>query len=1186
MFDYRCGLVLKAAALLIALNVAPSVWADPVTFRGAVLLSDGKPAAGARVINEIEDPVTGYDLKETTTDAAGKFVLTVEGSVGGAVAALLPGHPLALAAATPGEEITIRFGARSAALTGTVCDQQGKPVAGAQVAASLVQEHAPILSFLLARATGYLLQATTGADGRFSIPDLPPSANVRWVASAPGLAQRLDQVEVGNGDISITLPPEVTVSGRVTCEGKPVPGVCLTCWGSAWRLAVVTGPDGAYRLEHLSGTTGIEFQAVPAGYAAPLFPRLKLHPGDHITGQDFALTPGALLTGKVTVAGTGAPVAGARISCEVRGSNQGGNRCSAQTDATGVYYLHIAPGHGELSTQGAPPDRTYWVGSPDKREVDVAEGVTKQGLDFTLAPPPAVHGQVLRPDGQPAVGARVYLVAGGWAASRRAAVADAAGKFTIELGVDSYTGGNIPGARFQDPLTCVAALPGCALACASAGQNEPVTLHLGANPLAFSGTITDTQGRPLAGVDIGVPYLKLGVPPTDYNVQSVPLSPLTTGADGRFSLPDLPPGTQVMYDLSVAGYTDTHGYALAGTPDFKIVLSPEATISGKITAGGKPLPGVKLWCTGTNQAGGNQNRRAITAADGTYHLYRLGAGQVIVSVDSGWIPPQWSVPFPVQLPLEAGQQLTGQDFVLTPGALLTGKITEAGTGKPVSMVRIEAQLQALPGAQAPPPYWHQYLSPETWTDDNGAFRFRLPAGKWELRPDLTPATRIVEAAEGDQKEGLDFTLALTPPPPHVKGQVLLPDGAPAAGVTVGMSDQYGFWDNPEYQRQRFSTRTGPDGSYDLEVGSRWSEGDHEDAAVVAMKPDQGLIGWAPVRNPALPLEVRLVPGAYLTTQVSDPQDRPLAGVHFPARWSTGDDLSPRITVPEAVSDEQGHVRVGPFPAGQVELHLGEADAPYVVDDAWVQMEENPPVVAAGEQHALPPLHLDRRGRTVSGSVVDADGRPVAGALVECADNPRLAARTDEHGLFTLTGLALHGALSLAAVHPTQDLFAAQTVVPAHEDHPRLVLQPLGDIKGQVVDVKGKPLPGAGVVLSGEHVRWREPVALVLQLQQAVGRPLSAGAPRPDNGQWLLTDAHGRWQIDGVIAGPAYTLRLWSPDAPGDEGHTWIDYPNIQIKPGELIDTGPLVFKPQPEEGEAGPFPPLPGPGAAGPAPKG
>jgi hypothetical protein len=444
----------------------------------------------------------------------------------------------------------------------------------------------------------------------------------------------------------------------------------------------------------------------------------------------------------------------------------------------------------------------------------------------------------------------------------------------------------------------------------------------------------------------------------------------------------------------------------------------------------------------------------------------------------------------------------------------------------------------------------------------------------------TPA-QTIEIAEGDEKNGLDFTVGS---PPRARGRVLWPDGTPAAGVLVDLSGMH--LPTGRTGAPRVPQRTGPDGKFKLGLGLQ--EGvltGNRPLAVVATEAERGLAGYAVLADPALLLEIQLAPAAFLTVQASDPRGQPVAGVHLYGQWQTGGDNSPLLHLLEMVSDAQGHVRIGPLPAGQVWLTVSGYDEYYMGDKGW-PAADGWLKLTAGEQ-ALPPLRIDRRGLSVSGSVVDGEGRPVAGAVVAWGES---SARTDDHGRFTLSGLPLRGSVFLTAVHPTQELFAGQRAEPGHGEGPPLVLQPLGNLQGQVVNAEGKPLSGVNLTIvpeGGTTMFSAGLPELLAQLRQAAGRPRLVATTNGRVEPGGVTDEAGRWRLEGLIAGAFYTVRVQYA-FPGAAFFSDGAYPPVQVKPGGTTDAGQLVFKPQAQPGQeqAAPAPPRPAGGAAGPPPRG
>ena len=93
------------------------------------------------------------------------------------------------------------------------------------------------------------------------------------------------------------------------------------------------------------------------------------------------------------------------------------------------------------------------------------------------------------------------------------------------------------------------------------------------------------------------------------------------------------------------------------------------------------------------------------------------------------------------------------------------------------------------------------------------------------------------------------------------------------------------------------------------------------------------------------------------------------------------------------------------------------------------------------------------GRSVKGWVGDAQQQPVAGALV-CSSWSDVSTRTNDQGLFEITGLRVAGDVWLIAVHPLKSLFAAEKLDPDWGYEPGLILKPTGSASGRIVDAQG------------------------------------------------------------------------------------------------------------------------------------
>jgi hypothetical protein len=151
------------------------------------------------------------------------------------------------------------------------------------------------------------------------------------------------------------------------------------------------------------------------------------------------------------------------------------------------------------------------------------------------------------------------------------------------------------------------------------------------------------------------------------------------------------------------------------------------------------------------------------------------------------------------------------------------------------------------------------------------------------------------------------------------------------------------------------------------------------------------------------------------------------------------------------------------------------------------------------------------GRTLAGSLVDANGRPVRGATawgLKLGNTPRGAARTGEHILeteeFTATGLDRHQPCTLSFHHRGRKLIGQVAVRPEDKGPLTVRLQPWGTLTGRLVNAEGKPL--AGVKMHLEYPNSPD---------TGMRPPLQA----------FSTGRDGRFRVEGLLPGLKHELIL-------------------------------------------------------------
>ena len=149
-----------------------------------------------------------------------------------------------------------------------------------------------------------------------------------------------------------------SISGKVTIEGKPAPGVTVRIQKSdeQWDTnkppaTVTTDADGIFKLEKLLAAQYIITPSVP-GYYNPQKKNewqegitINLSDGEQASGQDFALKRGAVVTGRLFDANGRAIIEQQVVLKKIGGSKAQTIQCTELSDDRGVYRCYgLEPG--------------------------------------------------------------------------------------------------------------------------------------------------------------------------------------------------------------------------------------------------------------------------------------------------------------------------------------------------------------------------------------------------------------------------------------------------------------------------------------------------------------------------------------------------------------------------------------------------------------------------------------------------------------------------------------------------------------------------------------------------------------------------------------------------------------------------------------------------------------------------
>jgi len=230
--------------------------------------------------------------------------------------------------------------------------------------------------------------------------------------------------------------------------------------------------------------------------------------------------------------------------------------------------------------------------------------------------------------------------------------------------------------------------------------------------------------------------------------------------DGFFEFQDVPGEGTVSIAATAPGFAEMQHRTQRGEDmPFELDLPPESVIQGRAAfqATGKPAAGIRVYANWRGDDTGmamDDGHPAITGTDGAFRIGGLRGGDYMVSAARS---PDWTVE-PV-LDVKAWPHKPGTaDLKLEPGAFLTGKVTEKGTGAPLKGFGLAAVVaddieDGLDSA---------------FTDANGEYRLRIPTGRSMIYVGVIPdddftlpreQSRTVTVADGKVSDAsVDFVL--------------------------------------------------------------------------------------------------------------------------------------------------------------------------------------------------------------------------------------------------------------------------------------------------------------------------------------------------------------------------------------------------------------------------------------------
>ncbi len=600
--------------------------------------------------------------------------------------------------------------------------------------------------------------ATTAADGTYTVGGLPGGTFYARTINSAGYIDELYNgflcpngactfntgtgIVVASGgttaNVDFGLATGGSLGGTVTDQstGLPLVGVTVRVYNSSNSQmgTANTNASGAYAVTGLPTGTHYARTSNGLGYVDELYNNLPcpnqscttntgtgigVTAGSPTTGINFALDAGARITGTVTDANGGAPLANVTVRVYNTSGTQVGQ---TNTNGAGAYTVSGLPGGSffartqnsagyidELFDNLPCPAGvcTYTTGTPI---VLAGGGVTV--ADFALQLGGRVTGTVTDANGGAALAnVSVSLLDAYWN-QIGSSTTNSSGVYTAAgLPTGSYYLATSNSLGYTDELydnvpcfnwTCT--IPGGTPIAVTAGATVSdinVALTMGAR---LNVTVTDqTSGA-------GIPSVSVRL----YNPQGYQVFSRNTDASGNVSIPGVPAGSYFLRTLNSRGYIDefwddriqvfttvlnSTPYVVPGPGTYPITwpLASGGRISGRVTDGaGNPIAGVSVnafWPTGssfsggTTDAGGNYTTGAGLPSGTYFARTSNGLGyqnEIYNDLPAGLLSPTSGTPITVTAP----STTPNVNFSLVPGGSITGTVTNAAGGAPLNGVRV------------------------------------------------------------------------------------------------------------------------------------------------------------------------------------------------------------------------------------------------------------------------------------------------------------------------------------------------------------------------------------------------------------------------------------------------------------------------------------------------------------------
>lgn len=583
-------------AAVVQAQPQPPATASAAVWVGRILTPERKPVEGAKVSLIREFNLRGEPaLAEVMTDADGRFRLPAPvGIERPYLAAQADGFGVTFARAAPAgaDELAETIMNQSTELTVQFVGPDGLPAAGVAATITRVQSQRMAILTLTPFSAEMRREFTQVSDeqGICRIPGLPQGETAildvvdeRYAKIGRAQFMRLGDAISTNGGV-LRLDPAGSIAGRLFYQdtGRPVVGVTVGANGEmgagmeSSHNSDVTDDDGRFVIRQLrTGTYVVSpnlSSDVLSKHAHVSLASVSVTAGQATTGKDIPLVPGEIIRGKVTVAGTGRPLAGVSVM-------------NVLTRDDGSYEARALPGSRTVHIYLRQMEHVgRFTENQTSREVMIVAGQINT-IDFEMVEltGAGVKGQVLDVEGNPVAGAMVTLEVPGTHAFRNAsayATSDNEGNYLI-------------------PIAAVGAQLRAQKGTLMTAKAEPVTDSRVVNLVILKDitasirlVVTTLEGVPVTGVKV-----TLMEPMGRGRVSS---EERLTRPDGSVLIQSLMPGEKYGLQIGGNGYSRTFMEDLVLQPGQQrelvaTVRLATASIAGMVVdSDGKPVPDVMV----------------------------------------------------------------------------------------------------------------------------------------------------------------------------------------------------------------------------------------------------------------------------------------------------------------------------------------------------------------------------------------------------------------------------------------------------------------------------------------------------------------------------------------------------------------------------------------------------------------